>query len=219
MAEEFNLVRVIYGKKDMPLNKREYTVREFDSSAVGSIEEIMDFLKDKGYSKVRFVLHDPISEDPPIHSIDYDLTKKNSQPIKTKGKSGWRSESARHSLARKGIETGRKKKSKMIIMPSYKKALVEGIEPVSGKKSDIEMFIPEGNIAGDIPEKERENIMKNYQNKKNWKDPPKPVFVTDEKQARKIADVFTYYLGGAEITPAKGGFTITSKGYYYYIGA
>ena len=218
MAEEFNLVRVIYGKKDMPLYKREYTVREFDSSAVGSIEEIKDFLKDKGYSKFRLVLHDPISKDPKTHSIDYDLTKKKPLSIKTKGKSGWRSESARHSLARKGIKTGQKKKSGIVVMPSYKKATVEATEPISGKKSDIEMFIPEGDIAGDIPDEEKERIMKKYQNPKNGKLATKPAIVDTEAEARKIADVLTYYVGGAEITPLNGKFKVTSKGYYYYIG-
>jgi len=219
MVEEFNLVRVIYGKKDMPLNKREYRVREFDSSAVGSMEEIKDFLKDKGYSKFRFVLHDHISEDPPIHSIDYDLTKKKPIPIKMKGKKGWRSESARHSLSRKGIKTGRKKKSRMVVMPSYKKVAVEGVEPISGKKSDIEMFVPEGDVARGIPDKEKERIMKKYQNKKNWKYPTKPALVKTEAEAKKIADVLTYYLGGAEITPTNGKFKVMSKGYYHYIGA
>jgi hypothetical protein len=132
---------------------------------------------------------------------------------------GWKRESARHALAAKKIKTGGKK-SGMIITPSYIKRTVEGENPLTGEKSDIEMFIPEEGIASDISDEERLKIMKEYQNKENWKDPPKPVLVKTEEEAKKIADVFTYYLGGAEITTSPTGkFIVTSEGYYYYIGA
>jgi len=146
------------------------------------------------------------------------IALKSFQAKKILKKKGWRRESLRHGLAAKGIKTGRKK-SGIIVMPSYKKATVEATEPISGKKSDIEMFIPEGNIAGDIPDEEKERIFKKYMNNKNAKMPTKPVIVDTEAEARKIADVLTYYVGGAEITPTNNGkFKVTSKGYYHYIG-
>lgn len=133
-------------------------------------------------------------------------------------KKGWVQESARHSLARKGIKTGQKK-SGMIITPSYTKTTVKGEDPFTGETSDIEMFVPES-VAKNISKEERERIIKKYQNKENWKNPPTIAVARTEEDARKIADVFTYYLGGAEITPTPAGeFRVTSKGYYYYIGA
>ncbi len=133
-------------------------------------------------------------------------------------KKGWVSESARHALAAKKIKTGGKK-SGMIITPSYTKTTIEGGDPITGKISSIEMFVPES-VAKNISEEERERIIKKYQNKENWKNPPTIAVARTEEDARKIADVFTYYLGGAEITPTPAGqFKVTSKGYYYYIGA
>lgn len=41
----FNLKRVSYGKSSTPDKFKEYTVTEFQNSAVGSIEEIVDFIK------------------------------------------------------------------------------------------------------------------------------------------------------------------------------
>ncbi len=44
--KKFNLKRVPYGKADTPLELREYTVKEFPTSAVGTINEIADFVRD-----------------------------------------------------------------------------------------------------------------------------------------------------------------------------
>ena len=57
---EFNLDRVAYGKKETPLEKREFKIREFKSSAVGTINEIADFLKENGYRKFTLICHDTI---------------------------------------------------------------------------------------------------------------------------------------------------------------
>jgi len=136
-----------------------------------------------------------------------------------KRKKGWQHESARHALARKGIETGQKK-SGIVVMPSYTKATLKATDQSTGEQSDIEMFLPESSAAEKIPDKEREAIINKYKNKENWKYPTQAAVVETEKEAQKIADVLTYYLGGAEIIPSPSGrFIVTSKGYYYYIGA
>ena len=56
--DKFNLIRVSYGKKDTPFDKREFKVKELSTSAVGTVDEIAKFLKDLGYNKVRLICHD-----------------------------------------------------------------------------------------------------------------------------------------------------------------
>jgi len=120
----------------------------------------------------------------------------------------WKNESQRHSLAKKGVKT---KKSSMVITPSY-----DSVSAKSESGEEFEMLVPT-EIKGE--REDHVETMEKYQNKENWKMPPTPATVKTEVEARKIADSFTFFLGGAEITPVKGKFKVTSKGYYYYIGA
>ena len=48
---EYNLDRVSYGKPDTPEKLREYRVREFRSSAIGTTKEITDFLNSNGITE------------------------------------------------------------------------------------------------------------------------------------------------------------------------
>jgi len=100
MVTKVNLVRVVYGKKDTPPSQREYIIKELGRPAVGTLAEIKEFLKNKGYTKPTLILHDNISSP---STKKKTLTKK----------SGWKSESARHALASKGIVTGRKSKGRI----------------------------------------------------------------------------------------------------------
>lgn len=96
--------------------------------------------------------------------------------------------------------------------PQYKSVpLVPGITmkvPVTGTEMTI------------AKEKQYMDIFSRYSNKSRWKDPPTPVECENEAEAELIADVFEYYLGGAEInqTP-EGKIVVTSQGYYHYIGS
>lgn len=83
----------------------------------------------------------------------------------------------------------------------------------------------EGFIAGvgfiDLREKNKRELFDLVQNKTNWKLPTEPIRVGSRKYADKVKEAIIYYVGGAEETsePPKGTITITSKGYYSYIGA
>lgn len=61
-------------------------------------------------------------------------------------------------------------------------------------------------------------LFKRQANKQNWKDPPKP-FLGNLVQANKMVAAFDFFLGGSETKQTRDGFIITSRGYYYYIGA
>jgi hypothetical protein len=98
--------------------------------------------------------------------------------------------------------------ARMIITPSYKNVKL-------GK--DMSMFVPTS-VPSDLEKEKNLEIFKKYQNKENWKYPPRPARVKTEIEAQKIADAFEFFLGGAEIKPVDNGFIATSKGYYYYIG-
>lgn len=52
-------------------------------------------------------------------------------------------------------------------------------------------------------------------NPENWKMPTKPKTCASAEEAQALADAITFYCGGAEIS----GTTVTSQGYYFYIGA
>lgn len=63
------------------------------------------------------------------------------------------------------------------------------------------------------------NIIERVQNKENWKTATKPVFVWNKSQANVVQDALTYFLGGSELEKIPGGYVVTSRGYYHYIGA
>tara|TARA_Y100000310_G_scaffold159946_1_gene159640 strand:+ start:573 stop:800 length:228 start_codon:yes stop_codon:yes gene_type:complete len=49
----FHLQRVAYGRSSTPVKRREYKVREFPTSAVGTVNEIADFIRDRlPYKKI-----------------------------------------------------------------------------------------------------------------------------------------------------------------------
>jgi hypothetical protein len=63
-------------------------------------------------------------------------------------------------------------------------------------------------------------VFKSVAHDKYWKLPTKPVTVKTKKEADFIMEAITYYVGGAELTINKDGtLTVTSNGYYHYIGA
>jgi hypothetical protein len=55
-------------------------------------------------------------------------------------------------------------------------------------------------------------------NSEYWKKPTTPAIVSTVAQADKLAQVITYYLGGAEIDKVcENIYVVTSKGYYHYM--
>jgi hypothetical protein len=83
----------------------------------------------------------------------------------------------------------------------------------------------------DEEEEEFRAVFDLLKNKKNWKMPTKEFTTTDLKLAGSVADVLTFFTGGAEICFVGSGtigcgvdfseavITVSSKGYYHYIGA
>lgn len=72
-------------------------------------------------------------------------------------------------------------------------------------------------------EKERakyQPLFESVQNPENWKFPTIPKTVTTLKEASELVNAITFFVGGAELdAKLDRGFTVTSKGYYHYIGA
>ena len=80
----------------------------------------------------------------------------------------------------------------------------------------------EGQYLPDISdeeEKEFHDVFDFLKNKENWKFPTKE-FITDKRGlAEMVADVLVFFTGGAEVSFVFGGpITVSSKGYYHYIG-
>lgn len=53
---KLTLVRVPYGRKDTPVELREYYVKEFPTSAVGTKKEIREFVRKKFKCEPKFVI-------------------------------------------------------------------------------------------------------------------------------------------------------------------
>ena len=54
----------------------------------------------------------------------------------------------------------------------------------------------------------------------NWKETTKPFTTKDFTMAKLMAKAITFFVGGAEVEDNEDGvITVTSKGYYHYIGA
>jgi len=60
------------------------------------------------------------------------------------------------------------------------------------------------------------NVVKN---KENWKNATTPFSTKSEKLAEIMGSVLTFYTGGFEVVVKEGRWTVTSEGYYHYIGA
>lgn len=54
---------------------------------------------------------------------------------------------------------------------------------------------------------------------KNWKMPTAPFATRDRSLADDVAYGLDWYLGGHEMAENNGEFTVTSLGYYHYVGA
>jgi hypothetical protein len=68
----------------------------------------------------------------------------------------------------------------------------------------------------------KEQLFNKVANKENYKLPTIPFVTDDEDEADKMMKAICYFVGGAE--KSKIGingktFTVTSRGYYHYIGA
>jgi hypothetical protein len=68
-----------------------------------------------------------------------------------------------------------------------------------------------------------EAIFKAHQDPSNWKMPVKGWGTIDRDLALEAAYAFDFYCGGHEIVESKCGpyalYTVSSRGYYHYIGA
>ena len=68
----------------------------------------------------------------------------------------------------------------------------------------------------------QKEIFEKVANPEGWKLPTIPVSVNSYKEAKVIADAIIYYVGGAVISSVGVNgkvFTVSSKGYYHFIGA
>jgi hypothetical protein len=87
-------------------------------------------------------------------------------------------------------------------------------------KSTSPNAYPHDRKTRDLLASETRYVFEKYQNKENWKMPPRPAFADTPEEAHAISLSFNYYLGGSEIKTLRSGkIMITSKGYYHYIGA
>lgn len=73
----------------------------------------------------------------------------------------------------------------------------------------------------DLRGKTKRELFDLVKDKTNWKYPTIPIRVGSRKYADIVKEAIIYYVGGAEehIEPPKGTITVTSKGYYFYIGS
>ncbi len=68
-------------------------------------------------------------------------------------------------------------------------------------------------------EEELREIFEKIANPEMWKLPTVPYETRSREEADKIKEALLYFTGGAEITSQRGLYTVSSKGYYHYIGA
>ena len=65
-----------------------------------------------------------------------------------------------------------------------------------------------------------EKMFKQVANEENWKLPTKPYKTDNKVIADAFAQAIIFYVGGAEVSSVGDkNYTVTSKGYYHYIGA
>ena len=61
--------------------------------------------------------------------------------------------------------------------------------------------------------------MESVKNPEGWKYPTIPFVTKSEKEADNMVDAICYFAGGAEKSSKGDEITVTSQGYYHYIGA
>ena len=91
-------------------------------------------------------------------------------------------------------------------------------------KEDFKVKLLEKTIAEQrasmSPEKrEKSRLMDSVKNPEGWKMPTIPFVTKNEKEADNMVDAICYFAGGAEKSQVGDKFTVTSLGYYHYIGA
>ncbi len=75
-------------------------------------------------------------------------------------------------------------------------------------------------LAGMSPERrEKSRLMDLVKNPEGWKLPTIPFVTKSEKEADNMVDAICYFSGGAEKSSKGDEITVTSLGYYHYIGA
>lgn len=91
-------------------------------------------------------------------------------------------------------------------------------------------FIADGKVKWSIPTEAACADMRSVENAENWKFPTSTLTTFDAEQAARVAHAMDYFYGGhewrAEVVnvPHDGNrlatlFSVSSKGYYHYIGA
>jgi hypothetical protein len=82
----------------------------------------------------------------------------------------------------------------------------------------ILVAVPVGPITE--PSERMQQIVRAHQNPSNWKLPTTPATFLNDDDASEYAEALDFYMGGHERSyhPATC-WTITSKGYYHYVGA
>jgi hypothetical protein len=86
----------------------------------------------------------------------------------------------------------------------------------------VKIAIPVGSM--DKPSAEAERIMQVQQNQDNWKLPTTPYYTMDKSIADDLAHCYDWYCGGHEMRVAEVNrygtiYEVTTKGYYFYVGA
>lgn len=87
------------------------------------------------------------------------------------------------------------------------------------KRKLMEKTIAEQRASMTPEKREKVRLMDSVKNPECWKMPTIPFVTKDEKEADNMVSAICYFAGGAEKSQVGDEFTVTSQGYYHYIGA
>ena len=99
--------------------------------------------------------------------------------------------------------------------------VVGGFEAETGLACEVELLVPAE--LGAPPDAATDALMRKLHDPKGWKYAMKPYATFDKNEADALAAAYDWYLGGHEMTweqiPHGKVYVVTSRGYYYYVGA
>ncbi len=99
----------------------------------------------------------------------------------------------------------------------FSKLDAEGIEKF--KREQVAKLKAENLASMDPETREKSRLMDLVKNPEGWKEPTIPFVTKSEKEANAMVDAISYFAGGAELSQVGDKITVTSLGYYHYIGA
>jgi len=87
------------------------------------------------------------------------------------------------------------------------------------KRKLVEKTIADSKAQMSPETREKSRLMESVKNPEGWKYPTIPFVTKNEKEADNMVDAICYFAGGAEKSQVGDEITVTSLGYYHYIGA